>query len=367
MSFDTVPCKTCKKPILRPAIRDHQAGCIKAKQEKARKKKEAKEEKARAKQNADKADGGDGDGKSILADDDGSEIKVDSLKPGSAKKSASKNPNDDSNTKKAKKRKADGVGDGEEGGGEKKKKKLKKDEPKPPKVPKPKGPVDVERQCGVTLPNGGQCARSLTCKSHSMGAKRAVPGRSLPYDILLSQYQKKNQARQQKAALESNAPIYDEDDPEFGGGTGAAGGVGGMMVDSESEKEAVMAGIVRGMRSARPIVTQTRAPMRRKYQLVRMKETLSNALSGNKALFNVSDSTTSAVLAAGHAQAAAGGHGMMRGALSAAITGGVGGGGGTMDSGSGSGAKSATSNTLSAHAHAHAHARAPTPAAAAAV
>lgn len=59
------------------------------------------------------------------------------------------------------------------------------------------GPVDVERQCGVILPNGQPCARSLTCKSHSMGAKRAVPGRSLPYDMLLAAYQKKNQAKQQ--------------------------------------------------------------------------------------------------------------------------------------------------------------------------
>ena len=30
-----------------------------------------------------------------------------------------------------------------------------------------------------------------------MGAKRAVPGRSLPYDVLLASYQKKNQAKQQ--------------------------------------------------------------------------------------------------------------------------------------------------------------------------
>jgi hypothetical protein len=58
------------------------------------------------------------------------------------------------------------------------------------------GPVDVEKQCGVVLANGAQCARSLTCKSHSMGAKRGVR-RSLPYDMLLSQYQKKNQAKQQ--------------------------------------------------------------------------------------------------------------------------------------------------------------------------
>lgn len=95
--------------------------------------------------------------------------------------------------KKSKKRKTDGEG----GDKEPKKKKAKKDEVPKPKVPKPKGPVDVEKQCGVPLPNGAFCARSLTCKSHSMGAKRAVPGRSLPYDMLLAAYQKKNQAKQQ--------------------------------------------------------------------------------------------------------------------------------------------------------------------------
>lgn len=106
----------------------------------------------------------------------------------SAKKSATKGIDD--GNKKGKKRKAD------EDDGKESKKKKKKDEPKQ-KTAKPKGPVDVEKQCGVTLPNGAQCARSLTCKSHSMGAKRSVPGRTLPYDMLLQQYQKKNQARQQ--------------------------------------------------------------------------------------------------------------------------------------------------------------------------
>lgn len=57
--------------------------------------------------------------------------------------------------------------------------------------------IDLEKQCGVLLPNGNLCSRSLTCKSHSMGAKRAVPGRSQPYDILLAHYQKKNQIKQQ--------------------------------------------------------------------------------------------------------------------------------------------------------------------------
>ncbi|CAJ2503765.1 Uu.00g111590.m01.CDS01 [Anthostomella pinea] len=75
------------------------------------------------------------------------------------------------------------------------KNKKNKEEPKP-KAPKPRGPVDVEKQCGVLLPNGQPCARSLTCKSHSMGAKRAVAGRSLPYDMLLAAYQKKHQAKQ---------------------------------------------------------------------------------------------------------------------------------------------------------------------------
>lgn len=71
----------------------------------------------------------------------------------------------------------------------------KKDKNKKKVETKPKGPVNVEKQCGVPLPQGGLCARSLTCKSHSMGSKRAVTGRSQPYDILLAQYQKKNHAK----------------------------------------------------------------------------------------------------------------------------------------------------------------------------
>lgn len=79
----------------------------------------------------------------------------------------------------------------------------KNQEPKKRKMkpePKPKLPakVDVDKQCGVPLvspegePLGGLCARSLTCKTHSMGAKRAVKGRSQAYDVLLSMYQQRN-------------------------------------------------------------------------------------------------------------------------------------------------------------------------------
>lgn len=59
------------------------------------------------------------------------------------------------------------------------------------------GIVDVEKQCGVLLPNGRSCARSLTCKAHAIAAKRAVAGRSLPYDMLLAAYQKGLEAKKQ--------------------------------------------------------------------------------------------------------------------------------------------------------------------------
>ncbi|WFD21223.1 SAGA complex subunit Sgf73 [Malassezia caprae] len=55
---------------------------------------------------------------------------------------------------------------------------------------KNRGPIDLDRQCGVINNKGLPCSRSLTCKSHSMGAKRHVAGRSRPYDVLLFEWQK---------------------------------------------------------------------------------------------------------------------------------------------------------------------------------
>lgn len=229
-------CKHCKKHVSNGQAKSHTAGCLKKKQDKARQKKEAREAAQRAKERAER--GNDDD------DDD----------------------DDDVRDGKGKKRKAeDGDKDKES------KKKKKKDEPKA-KAAKAKGPVDVEKQCGVLLANGQQCARSLTCKSHSMGAKRAVPGRSLPYDMLLSNYQKKNQAKQQRAAIDANAPLQDEDlDAALTG-----------PVDSDEEKDTVMTAISRSLANPQPIYQHTRILMRRKYQLIRMKEMLSNALNSNR-------------------------------------------------------------------------------------
>jgi len=171
---DVVQCKHCRRPVLRVSSAVHIRDCLNKKQEKLKKKKEAKE----AKDAALRKEKGE--------DDDNGK---------NARKSAVKGAvMDGEGAKKGKKRKLE-VDDGKPGA-----KKKKKDEPKG-KQAKPKGPVDVEKQCGVALPNTGFCARSLTCKSHSMGLKRAVPGRSLPYDMLLAQYQKKNQAKQQRGCL----------------------------------------------------------------------------------------------------------------------------------------------------------------------
>ncbi|KAL2819907.1 SCA7, zinc-binding domain-containing protein [Aspergillus cavernicola] len=270
--LETVVCKTCKRPVLKQDAADHIRGCIRAKQEKARRKKEARDAANRAKagekEGDDEAPGGDKGGEG-----------EDSMKAqkSAAKKSAVKGMADDG-TKKGKKRKAEGDEDNKD----KEPKKKKKKEEQKPKAAKPKGPVDVEKQCGVPLPNGAQCARSLTCKSHSMGAKRAVPGRSLPYDMLLQAYQKKNQARQQKAAIDANAPL--QDDLENNG-----------PVDSDEEKDAVMAAISRSQ--PQPMVTHTLISTKKKYQYVRIKEMLSHALGGSRGggLFSTGDQLNSPI------------------------------------------------------------------------
>ncbi|KAI0901959.1 SCA7, zinc-binding domain-containing protein [Annulohypoxylon nitens] len=257
-------CKHCKKGIIKTAAKEHIAQCLRIKKEKAQRKKEAREARERAKEQAreEEARKNDEDGDAKM-NDDSDDDDDGSLKKGTggkaSKKVGGKKPDGEP---KGKKRKADG--DAEKGP----KSKKKKEEPKP-KVSKPKGPVDVEKQCGVILPNGQPCARSLTCKSHSMGAKRAVAGRSLPYDMLLAAYQKKNQAKQQKAALDANAPLEDDDDANAG------------PVDSDEETAAVMSALARW--NPQPVVPQPIfAPIKRTYQLARLHEQLQTATNGGR-------------------------------------------------------------------------------------
>ncbi|CAN8097073.1 unnamed protein product [Discula destructiva] len=262
-------CKWCKKSIMLTNAAEHITACLKIKKDKANRKKAAREARERAKEQAQREEerrraeeegiilGGDGE-----SGDEGDEDKGPAGK--STKKFAGKKAEGDM---KGKKRKADGEPD------KGPKQKKKKDEQKP--KTKPKGPVDVERQCGVMLPNGQPCARSLTCKSHSMGAKRAVAGRSLPYDMLLAAYQKKNQARQQKAALDANAPIEDDDDPNAG------------PVDSDEEYNAVMSALKNW--NPQPIVPQPQLNfLKRETQLARLRQQLDAATDhGRKNIFKV--------------------------------------------------------------------------------
>ncbi|KAF2674947.1 SCA7-domain-containing protein [Microthyrium microscopicum] len=254
---DMIQCKHCKKPVYKSAAPEHIKDCLRKKQEKLQKKKEAKEAKDAALRK--ERNGGISP---EPADDAG---KVQS----SAKKGAVDADGVTGAKKTSKKRKAEDDGKGPNA------KKKKKDDPKP-KTAKPKGPVDVEKQCGVLLPNGSMCARSLTCKSHSMGAKRAVPGRSMPYDVLLAQYQKKNQAKLQRAALDANAPLQDDFEPQ---GT----------VDSDEERDKIMDAInayyredpVTGARTmGSPLETWTSVPVRRRYNYIRLKGQIQQSIGG---------------------------------------------------------------------------------------
>lgn len=233
-------CNHCKRPVLETAMPRHIESCLNKRQEKQRKKKEAKEARDAA---ARKEKGQDSEDEDVLDS-----------------RTANK-------TGAGKKRKA--IDEGEDIGPNKKKK--KKDEAKV-KGGKPKAPVDVERQCGVELAQGGQCARSLTCKSHSMGLKRAVPGRSAPYDKLLMEYQRKNQAKLQKAAMDANAPDPDDDSLPSG------------PIDEDEEKETVVASLARAW-GGQPLFNKPPVPLRRRYEYNRMKSMLASALGGRTGLF----------------------------------------------------------------------------------
>ncbi|KAI9491259.1 SCA7, zinc-binding domain-containing protein [Zychaea mexicana] len=140
------------------------------------------------------------------------------------------------------------------------KKKTKKEQKKAKATPKQKAPLDLDKQCGVIQgPNNTPCTRSLTCKSHSMGAKRAVAGRSQPYDVLLSAYQKKAIGRPQstggstgankgatvvaKATTKLNAKKLQNRtaSPAPAGGAGGAGGVGGSTAGGGGSSAAAAA------------------------------------------------------------------------------------------------------------------------------
>lgn len=125
--------------------------------------------------------------------------------------------------------------------------------------------VDVERQCGVLLPDGTLCARSLTCKSHSMGAKRLVPGRSAPYDVLLANYQRRSQVKAAAAANASAAAADDESEEASSG---------------PQNPDEIVAAVMAGVANVRvfPLERKVVLPTRLRTELFRMREMLASAL-----------------------------------------------------------------------------------------
>lgn len=289
---DFQKCQHCKRAVSKQAMPKHVENCLNKKQEKQRKKKEAKDARDAAARKEKNAANGIADSEDEEGDGDGKTVS----KTGGM------------GTSKKRKAGADAAEDGDAAGPAKKKSKKSGTaniteanvgaNSKTGKAARPKAPVDVEKQCGVTLPQGGQCARSLTCKSHSMGAKRAVPGRSAPYDKLLMEYQRKNQAKLQKAVFEAAKPGEEDDDD---------GGEGGE-VDWEAEREGVLAGVGRGWGGA-PIWGRTGAELRSMYKYHRIRGMLSTAFSkgglGGVGVFGPGSTSTAATLTATPASATA--------------------------------------------------------------
>lgn len=239
---DYTVCKHCKKPIIKTAAVVHIKACLKASQkakaDKAKERKKLKDEKAAAAAAAAAAvaaAGKDGGGAAGVVEGPGDDVVVgEETKKKGAKKMAKK----EGDGTKSKKRKADGKPQFRsmcprsevlihhlQNQSYRKNRKLRKRRRNriqnrrvmqlPEMHQRLRGlanfkiaPVDVEKQCGVQLSNGLLCARSLTCKSHPMGAKRSVLGRSQPYDVLLAAYQKKNQAKQQSLQTRPSSVAY---------------------------------------------------------------------------------------------------------------------------------------------------------------
>ncbi|CAG8819985.1 10499_t:CDS:2, partial [Racocetra persica] len=108
------------------------------------------------------------------------------------------------------------------------------------------GPIDLDKQCGVVEHTGMQCSRSLTCKSHSMALKRAVQGRSQPFNTLLSQYPKKS--------IDNGVPDNKPENSKKDGSIVEVDEKDDGVVDSDEEVDAVMEAIM--CSKPQPLVTR---------------------------------------------------------------------------------------------------------------
>ncbi|CDZ98170.1 Nuclear protein Ataxin-7 [Phaffia rhodozyma] len=118
-----------------------------------------------------------------------------------------------------------------------KKEKTKKQQEKERKEEKKAMAIDLSRHCGVINAKNLPCVRSLTCKSHSMGAKRDVPGRPKKYDVLLLEWNRAHNPKfvEPKSKLKKALAGIGESGPTGGSGSASgSGGGNGLSADGSS-------------------------------------------------------------------------------------------------------------------------------------
>ncbi|KAJ3178778.1 hypothetical protein HDU87_003333 [Geranomyces variabilis] len=100
--------------------------------------------------------------------------------------------------------------------------------PKP--IPRPinKGPIDLDKHCGVRIDLGTLCQRSITCKIHSVGLKRQVQGRSQLYDTLVAEHRRPaKDSRASTPNVRAGTAGASGYGSGSGGGAGSSSGMGG--------------------------------------------------------------------------------------------------------------------------------------------
>lgn len=78
----------------------------------------------------------------------------------------------------------------------------------------PKACKSLETQCGVLMDKGRQCGRAIDCDVHRVSAKRAVPGRSKPFDILLVEFKtEKDKSKNKEPTPKPPLPNWGSEEP----------------------------------------------------------------------------------------------------------------------------------------------------------
>ncbi|KAG1209197.1 hypothetical protein G6F69_006559 [Rhizopus microsporus] len=158
---------------------------------------------------------------------------------------------------------------------------------------KKKTPLDLDKQCGVIYgPYGLPCTRSITCKTHSMSAKRAVEGRSQPYNVLLAAYQKKpviksigndivlndsEQLLKHHKKLQEKSSLLHSNKPSKSESPAKQGKEEEFYVDSDEELENVMQALQ--FSQPRPLAEKHYSYTKRKRQCIRLRAILLDAIT----------------------------------------------------------------------------------------